>query len=65
MVSYEKAIEYSEQAAHLGLAQAQYNLGGMYYNGQGTEQNITKAREWWEKAAAQGFRKSHQESHNP
>ena len=31
--SYEKAFEYYEQAAHLGNAQAQLNLGVMYANG--------------------------------
>ena len=26
----------------------------LYYDGQGVKQDYTKAREWWEKAAAQG-----------
>ena len=33
--SYEKAKEYYENAADLGHADAQYNLGVMYQNGQG------------------------------
>jgi TPR repeat protein len=28
-------FEYYKHAAHLGKAKAQYNLGIMYYNGQG------------------------------
>lgn len=35
-------------------ANAQFSLGGLYYNGDGVEQNYVKAREWYEKAAAQG-----------
>ena len=30
------------------------NLGATYYNGEGVERDIAKAREWWTKAAAQG-----------
>ena len=52
--SYERAFEYYEQAADLGLATAQYSLGVMYYKGDGVERDIAKAREWWTKAAAQG-----------
>ena len=43
-----------EQAAAQGDAAAQFNLGVLYYNGQGVRQDYQKAREWWETAAAQG-----------
>ena len=37
-----------EQAAHLGYAQAQYNLGIMYATGEDVAKEIaTNARQWW------------------
>ncbi len=38
-----------------GFADAQTNLGVLYYMGQGVPRDYTKAREWFEKAAAQGY----------
>jgi hypothetical protein len=35
-------------------AEAQYNLGVLYETGQCVPQDYTKARQWYEKAAAQG-----------
>ena len=52
--SYERAVEYYAQAAHLGFAGAQKSLGALYGNGQGVQRDLKKAREWWTKAAAQG-----------
>ena len=43
------------QAAGQGHAEAQYNLGVMYYEGQGVRQDYHKAVEWFCKAANQGF----------
>jgi TPR repeat protein len=57
---YAKAKQLWEQAAAQGNAQAQYNLGLLYYNGQGVPQDYTKAREWFEKAAAQGLAQAQQ-----
>ena len=57
-VSYERAFEYYEQAAHLGHPAAQFSLGGMYYQGQGVETDVTKAKEWLTKSAAQGYEKA-------
>ena len=37
-----------------GHADAQYNLGAMYANGEGVPQDSVKAVEWWQKAATQG-----------
>ena len=34
---------------------AQFNLGGMYANGQGVQKDDTKLVEWYSKAAAQGY----------
>ena len=51
--SYERAIEYYEQAAHLGDAKAQFNLGLLYANGQGVTKDELKAKEWWTASAEQ------------
>ena len=48
------ARNWYEKAAAQGDADAQYNLGVLYYNGEGVPRDISKAREWFEKAAAQG-----------
>ena len=40
--------------AEQGYADAQYNLGFMYCNGQGVDVNYKKAFKWYEKAAKQG-----------
>ena len=40
--------------ADQGDAEAQYNLGILYYEGHGITQDYTTARQWWEQAAAQG-----------
>ncbi len=47
------AADLREQAAQ-GVAEAQANLGLLYYDGQGVPRDYIKAREWFEKAAAQG-----------
>jgi TPR repeat protein len=47
------ASDLREQATQ-GVADAQTNLGLLYYFGRGVPKDYTKAREWFEKAAAQG-----------
>jgi len=47
-------IKSLEVAAEQGDMEAQFNLGLMYYDGEGTEVNYEKALYWWEKAAEQG-----------
>ena len=42
------------KAADQGVASAQYNLGGMYYRGEGVAQDYTQALFWYRKAADQG-----------
>ena len=42
------------KAAKQGKAEAQYNLGVMYYNGQGVNKDYSKAVYWYTKAAEQG-----------
>ena len=43
------------QVAKQGNAKAQYNLGGMYYNGQGVRKDYAQAIQWYRKAAEQGI----------
>jgi TPR repeat protein len=49
------ALELFTKAADQGHAQAQYNLGVMYENGQGVEQDFKEAVKWYQKAADQGL----------
>ena len=41
-----------------GDAKAQYNLGLMYYNGQGVLQDYKEAVKWYRKSAEQGYAKA-------
>ena len=43
------------QAAEQGNAQAQFNLGWMYANGEGVRQDPVQAVQWYRKAAEQGL----------
>ena len=51
------AAAYAEwlPLAELGDAEAQYNLGVMYDEGAGVEQDLKAAAAWYRKAAEQGF----------
>ena len=42
------------QLAEQGVAEAQNNLGAMYYTGQGVRQDYAEAARWYRKAAEQG-----------
>ena len=46
------------QLAEQGVADAQYNLGLMYYNGQGVRQDYAEAVKWYRQAAEQGNAKA-------
>jgi uncharacterized protein len=48
------AVRKFIESAEGGLAIAQYNLGVLYYTGNGVEQSFEKAFEWTQKAAEQG-----------
>ena len=50
----EEAVELFRKAAEQGNAFAQWNLGVMYYQGQGVEQDFKEAFKWYQKAADQG-----------
>lgn len=60
---YAKARELWQpqaEAAGADNAIAQFNMGILYYAGQGVEKDPEKARYWWEKAAAAGHREARQ-----
>jgi len=48
-----RSFEEVKLAAEAGDANAQYDLGGMYEEGQGVEQNYEVALKWYRKAADQ------------
>ena len=48
-----QGLRYYEQAAALGDGAAQFNLGFMYANAQGTAQNYPLALHWYQTAAGQ------------
>src|SRR5258708_4872363 len=50
--------ERFEKLAAQGGAEAEFNLGVIYENGQGVAKDERKAFEWYEKAAAQGLAKA-------
>jgi TPR repeat protein len=52
---FEKAVPLLNQAAELGSAEAQYNLGYCYQAGVVVEKNLKTAIEWYSKSAEQGF----------
>ncbi|MFZ7275211.1 tetratricopeptide repeat protein [Avibacterium avium] len=55
---YFQAFKWYQKAAEQGLAKAQFNLGHMYYNGQGVKQDYFQAFKWTQKAAEQGDAKA-------
>ncbi len=52
--NYKQAFKWYKLVAKQGHAVAQYNLGIMYYLGEGVKANKYKAYKWWSKAAKQG-----------
>jgi TPR repeat protein len=57
-IDYDTAFHTCTEAAEQGEAKAQYKLGFMYYNGEGTPKNNVLAYVWWNIAAAQGHEKA-------
>lgn len=51
----DKAIPLIKQAAELGNAEAQYNLGYCFQSGTGIGKDPVKAAEWYLKSANQGY----------
>ena len=55
---YKTAYKLWLPLAEQGDAKAQYNLGQMYYEGQGVPQDHKEAVKWYRLAAEQGFAKA-------
>jgi uncharacterized protein len=51
---YAEAVKWYRLAAEQGNANAQYNLGVMYDNGDGVVQDYAEAVKWYRLAAEQG-----------
>ncbi|HKV97760.1 MAG TPA: tetratricopeptide repeat protein [Gammaproteobacteria bacterium] len=51
---YKEAAYWYQQAANAGVANAQYNMGTLYFNGEGVAQDYAKAHEWFMRAAKRG-----------
>ena len=52
--SYYEAVKWYTQAAEMGHADAQCDLGNCYYYGEGLPENYERSVYWYEKAAEQG-----------
>lgn len=52
---YKAAYEEWLPLAELGDTEAQYNLGVLYDEGSGVDQDLARAAHWYHKAADQGF----------
>ena len=50
----KEEFEETKALAEKGNVRAQYNLGAMYDNGEGVEQDFKEAVKWYRKAAEQG-----------
>ena len=57
-VSGGDKLDQLRKEAEAGKAQAQFDLGAMYYRGQAVEQNYAEAVKWFRKAADQGLAKA-------
>lgn len=57
----DNVLRWYRVAAEEGLIEAQFNYGGLFYQGQRTTKKIEDAIYWWSQAANQGH---HQAQHN-
>jgi serine/threonine protein kinase len=53
--NYDKAIEYYKLSAESGNEKAEYNIGVMFYNGDGVEISDEKAFNWFKSSAENGY----------
>lgn len=49
-----KAFQLFKRSAEAGSSDAAYNLGYMYYRGDGIGKSLTEALKWWKKASKEG-----------
>ena len=55
---YATALREWQPLAEQGDADAQYNLGEMYYRGKGVRRDLDQAEVWYHKSATQGYAKA-------
>lgn len=60
----ENSFKETSKAAEQGNADAQYELGRMYFLGQNVAKNATEAEKWYQKAAKQGNARAQNELGN-
>lgn len=56
---YDMSLPLFEKAAAKGNAKAMYNIGESYYSGNGTEEDLNKAFQWYKKAESNGLANDH------
>ncbi len=56
--SYREAASWFERAAEAGLADSQYNLALLYEHGLGIEQDLSRAYQWYIRAAKLGVKEA-------
>lgn len=54
-LDYNQAMYWYKKAAAQNHADAQNNIGILYQNGQGVEQDLTIAKQWYTKSCENGF----------
>lgn len=52
--NYDNSFKWNKKAAEQGYVDAQFLLALLYENGLGTKKDLSKAKEWYSKAAAYG-----------
>lgn len=55
VADYDTALAEFRPLAEGGMAAAQFRLGTMYENGRGVARDLDQARDWYARAAAQGY----------
>lgn len=55
VADYDTAVSEFRPLAEAGMAAAQFRLGTMYENGRGLPRDLDAARDWYARAAAQGY----------
>jgi TPR repeat protein len=54
-LDYQQAMDWNMKAASAGNAEAQYNIGNLYYRGEGVSVDYKQAVDWFLKAANNGY----------
>ena len=54
----EEALRVFRELGEMGVLVAQFNLGAMYYNGQGTARDYQEALKWYRMAADKGLKEA-------